>query len=182
MDLTRRSLFKGGAAIGAGMLLPVTGSAAANALVPAGVLPFTEPLPTLAQLGVIDATTGVPATLSMVNASHSFHAAMAATPTMAYRASGGTQTYLGRRGPAPGRHTRRAGPLPLGESVGSVTELPQGPVTTVRSTAVSVTASRLWRASGTTRRSPGDPLQMVAPATSRTRPCNTWTVPSPGLS
>ncbi|WP_242448318.1 multicopper oxidase [Cellulomonas sp. WB94] len=56
---------------------------------------FTEQLPTLGALGAVDATSGGSATLTMVSALHSFHAALPPTPTFAYRAAGGSQTYLG---------------------------------------------------------------------------------------
>ena len=66
-------------------MLPLRMTTAANAVVPAGVLPFTEQLPTLADLGVINATGGGTATIDMVNATHQFHSGLAATPTFAYR-------------------------------------------------------------------------------------------------
>jgi FtsP/CotA-like multicopper oxidase with cupredoxin domain len=95
MEITRRSLLGASAAVGAGVLLPLPATSAANAAAPNAVTPFTEQLPTLADLGVIDATGGVPATIKMVNAHHKFHTALAATPTFAYRAPGGSQGYLG---------------------------------------------------------------------------------------
>ena len=95
MEITRRSLLGASAAVGAGVLLPLPLTSAANAAVPTGVTPFTEQLPTLANLGVIDATAGGSATINMVNATHKFHTALAATPTFAYRATGGSQDYLG---------------------------------------------------------------------------------------
>ena len=95
MEITRRSLLGASVAVGAGVLLPVPLTSAANAAGPTRVTPFTEQLPTLADLGVIDATGGVSATIEMVNARHKFHTALAATPTFAYRASGGSQGYLG---------------------------------------------------------------------------------------
>jgi spore coat protein A len=60
-----------------------------------GVTPFTEHLPTLAELGVIDATGGDSSRVHMVNATHRFHKKMARTPTFAYRRDGGVQDYLG---------------------------------------------------------------------------------------
>jgi len=95
MEISRRQLLGAGAAAGAGLMLPVRLTSAANAVVPAGLTPFTEQLPTLAQLGVIDATAGAPATINMVNATHQFHSALAPTPTFSYQAVGGTQDYLG---------------------------------------------------------------------------------------
>ncbi|MDQ0664541.1 spore coat protein A [Arthrobacter ulcerisalmonis] len=97
MDITRRTLFEAGAAAGAGLLLaPVTASAA-PAVVPLGLTPFIEQLPTLSELGVIDATSGGRATIEMVNATHKFHSALAATPTYAYRSAdiAAAQNYLG---------------------------------------------------------------------------------------
>jgi spore coat protein A, manganese oxidase len=102
MEISRRNLLGAGAAVGAGVLLPLNVTTAANAAkpIPNVLTPFTEQLPTLASLGVIDATGGTattPATamIEMVNASHTFHTALAPTPTFAYRASGGSQGYLG---------------------------------------------------------------------------------------
>jgi len=108
MEITRRNLLGASAAVGAGLLLPLQLKTAANAVVPAGVTPFTEQLPTLAELGTIDATVPDPATkrasaaITMVNASHKFHTALGATPTFTYRTTNvngtpviGTQSYLG---------------------------------------------------------------------------------------
>jgi FtsP/CotA-like multicopper oxidase with cupredoxin domain len=94
MSVTRRQLLQAGAASAATLLLPVRAATPALAAVPPGLTPFTEPLPTLADLGVIDATAG-PATIRMVNATHRFHSALPVTPTFAYRSTGGAQTYLG---------------------------------------------------------------------------------------
>jgi len=100
MEFSRRTLFGASAAVGVGLLLPPLRLATvANAAVPTGVTPFTEPLPTLADLGFIDATGGGSATISMVNATHKFHTALAATPTFAYQGVKGAtrndQNYLG---------------------------------------------------------------------------------------
>lgn len=95
MEITRRSLLGAGTAAGAGLLLPLRLPTAANAAVPLRVTPFTEALPTLTQLGVIDATKGGNATIRMVNATHRFHSALAPTPTFAYRSATGSQDYLG---------------------------------------------------------------------------------------
>jgi FtsP/CotA-like multicopper oxidase with cupredoxin domain len=54
-----------------------------------------EPLPTLNELGVVDLTRGGTARLSMVNAMHRFHRRLGEASTLAYRAVGATQTYLG---------------------------------------------------------------------------------------
>lgn len=95
MDITRRTLFEAGAAVGAGFLLAPVITSAASAAVPPGITPFTEQLPTLSELGVIDATGGGSATIEMINATHQFHTALAATPTYAYRGGTGSQNYLG---------------------------------------------------------------------------------------
>ena len=90
MAISRRRLLQ----VSAGLAIPVRFSADAAA-VPAGMTMFTEQLPTLSELGVVDATAGGSATLRMVNATHRFHGALAPTPTFAYRSSTGSQTYLG---------------------------------------------------------------------------------------
>jgi len=99
MNITRRNLLGAGAAVSAGLLLPLNLKTVANAAkpVPNPLTPFTEQLPTLAQMGFIDATApGASATIEMVNATHKFHNALEATPTFAYRsAGGGSQDYLG---------------------------------------------------------------------------------------
>ncbi|MFP5312636.1 MAG: twin-arginine translocation signal domain-containing protein, partial [Actinomycetes bacterium] len=63
MDITRRTLLKAGAAAGAGGLLAPVITPAASAAVPPVITPFTEQLPTLAEMGVIDATGGGSATI-----------------------------------------------------------------------------------------------------------------------
>jgi spore coat protein A len=96
MNLNRRRLLQMGAAAGAGMLLPAGWARSASALVPAGVTPFTEQLPTLADLGVIDATGGASKVLNMVNGTHSFHSALGPADTFCYQEDGvSTQKYLG---------------------------------------------------------------------------------------
>ena len=95
MDITRRSVLGAGAAVGAGLLLPLHLTERAIAGVPAGLTPFTEALPTLTELGVIDATGGGSTTIEMVNANHHFHSALPATPTYAYRGGNVAQDYLG---------------------------------------------------------------------------------------
>lgn len=106
MEITRRNLLGAGAAVGAGLLLPLRIPMGANAAVPLGVTPFTdgmdlvttpftEQLPTLTEMGIIDATGGGSATITMVNAKHSFSSTMGPTPTFAYRSKGGKQDYLG---------------------------------------------------------------------------------------
>jgi hypothetical protein len=96
MNLNRRRLLQMGAAAGVGMLLPGGWARSASALVPAGVTPFTEQLPTLADLGVIDATGGASKVLNMVNGTHSFHSALGPADTFCYQEDGvSTQEYLG---------------------------------------------------------------------------------------
>jgi len=89
MEITRRNLLGAGAAVGAGLLLPLNLRTVANAAkpIPNVLTPFTELLPTLTELGVIDATNpGTTATIEMVTANtHSFHTALGKTPTFAYR-------------------------------------------------------------------------------------------------
>lgn len=95
MVISRRHFLEAGLVAGAGVLLPARLSPAATALVPAGVTPFTEQLPTLADLGVVDMTAGGATTLDMVNTTHRFHSGLGAADTFAYRVPGGTQSYLG---------------------------------------------------------------------------------------
>lgn len=95
MSLSRRRLLGAGAAAGVGLLVPARLSPSALGRVPTGVTPFTEELPTLADLGVVDMTPGGATTLDMVNARHHFHSGLGAADTFAYRVPGGTQTYLG---------------------------------------------------------------------------------------
>lgn len=95
MKITRRTLLRASAASGAALLLPVRHAGEGRARPVAVDSPFTEALPTLAELGVIDATSGGTALIEMVNATHSFSRAMQPTPTFAYRGGSATQTYLG---------------------------------------------------------------------------------------
>src|SRR5690242_11909425 len=95
MAMTRRQLLQVGAFAGATVLVPVRWPAVAGAAVPPGMTMFTEALPTVNDLGVIDATGGGSATITMVNAQHQFHSALAPTPTFAYQGGAGGQTYLG---------------------------------------------------------------------------------------
>ena len=107
MELSRRQILQMGAVAGVGMLLPVDWARSASALVPAGVTPFTEQLPTLLPygsgaslvegLGVLDMTgTRTTATLNMVNGTHKFHSALGAADTFYYKDPDQiTQQYLG---------------------------------------------------------------------------------------
>ncbi|HYI32161.1 MAG TPA: multicopper oxidase domain-containing protein [Glaciibacter sp.] len=95
MDITRRTLLGAAAASGAGLLLPIGFPRQATAQVRAGAAVFSEPLPTLTELGVIDATAGGGAVIEMVNATHSFSSAIPPTPTFAYRGGSAMQSYLG---------------------------------------------------------------------------------------
>lgn len=94
MRMTRRQLLQAGAVAGAGLLVsprpPAIGAPPA-----APVSLFTEQLPALAELGVLDMQGGGSTSLSMINASHLFHQQMGRTPTLAYRQAGSSQTYLG---------------------------------------------------------------------------------------
>ncbi len=108
MEISRRSILGAGAVVGAGVLLPLKPATAANAALPQHfeaherpwhpsplVEPFTESLPTLSEMGVIDATRGRSAKITMVRATtHEFRSGTP-VPTFAYRAEGGTQDYLG---------------------------------------------------------------------------------------
>lgn len=97
MKITRRQLLQAGTAAGAGMLVQAHSPLASPAFaVQSGFPPmFVEQLPTLAELGVIDMTSGGSAELWMRNARHSFHAHMGLTDTFAYQDTSGSQTYLG---------------------------------------------------------------------------------------
>lgn len=110
MEISRRNLLGAGAVAGAGVLLPAK-PPTANAALPVHfkdpkhpghprhpgplVEPFTESLPTLNEMGVIDATSGRNATITMVRATtHEFRSGTP-VPTFAYRTQAGTQDYLG---------------------------------------------------------------------------------------
>ena len=103
MELIRRTLLGASTAVGAGLLLllPLRVTSEANAAnpVPPVLTPFTEQLPTLGKLGVINATSGAPKAIEMANATHSFHVGFTSgTPTFAYKGGDlGTtsQTLLG---------------------------------------------------------------------------------------
>lgn len=97
MPCTRRQLFQAGAVAGAGMLL-YQPSAGAAATFPAKVGPltrFSEQLPTLSELGVLDMRAGGAAALWMRNARHRFHSEMGLTDTLTYQDASASQTYLG---------------------------------------------------------------------------------------
>lgn len=96
MHFTRRQLLQAGAAAGTGMLIHPPAATAARTADSLG-LPtmFSEQLPTLADLGVVDMRSGGAARLWMRNAGHRFHAQMQPTQTFAYQDTSGTQTYLG---------------------------------------------------------------------------------------
>ena len=92
MPITRRRFIAGGATVAAATLLPLPRSLAAS---PPALSKFTESLPDLADLGVIDATSGGTRSIDVVNALHRFHASLPPARTLAYRPPGGQQTYLG---------------------------------------------------------------------------------------
>ncbi|MEW1919791.1 multicopper oxidase family protein [Pseudarthrobacter oxydans] len=97
MYLTRRQLLQAGAVAGAGILVhPDAALAARTRARQAGPLTmFSEQLPTLAELGVLDMRAGGQTELSMLNAGHAFHGQLGSTDTFTYRADGASQTYLG---------------------------------------------------------------------------------------
>ena len=97
MNFTRRQLLQAGAVAGAGILVHPHAAVAARTTAPRPGSPpmFSEQLPTLADLGVIDMRAGGNAELWMRNARHSFHSHMGLTDTFAYQDSSGSQTYLG---------------------------------------------------------------------------------------
>ncbi|MFJ6270349.1 multicopper oxidase family protein [Pseudarthrobacter oxydans] len=97
MYLTRRQLLQAGAVAGAGILVhPDAALAARTRARQAGPLTmFSEQLPTLAELGVLDMRAGGQTELSMLNAGHAFHGQLGSTDTFTYRADDASQTYLG---------------------------------------------------------------------------------------
>ncbi|GGI82672.1 multicopper oxidase family protein [Pseudarthrobacter scleromae] len=97
MYLTRRQLLQAGAVAGAGILVHPDAALAARTFArqPGPLTMFSEQLPTLAELGVIDMRAGGQTELSMINAEHNFHSKLDPTDTFAYRAAGASQTYLG---------------------------------------------------------------------------------------
>jgi FtsP/CotA-like multicopper oxidase with cupredoxin domain len=97
MQLSRRQLLQAGAVAGAGILVhPDAALAARTVAGQAGPLTmFSEQLPTLAELGVLDLRAGGATELWMRNAEHSFHSQLGPTNTFTYRAAGASQTYLG---------------------------------------------------------------------------------------
>jgi spore coat protein A, manganese oxidase len=97
MQLTRRQLLQAGAVAGAGVLFrPDAALATRTVARKAGPLTmFSEQLPTLADLGVLDMRAGGATELWMRNAEHSFHSQLGPTNTFTYRAAGASQTYLG---------------------------------------------------------------------------------------
>jgi spore coat protein A len=168
MGITRRSLLGAGAAAGAGLLLPIHLPTGASAAIPVGVTPFTESLPTLAELGVIDATAGGTATIRMVNATHSFHRAIAPTPTFAYRSSGGAQDYLGpvivakRNVPFDLRVLNRLGAHPLAGAIDL------GIMGAVPEDATAPRAAVHLHGGNTEAASDGDPLDFFGRGASKT--------------
>ena len=96
MNTTRRHMLKIGAAAGAGLLLPTSWTRTATATVLEGLTPFTEPLPTLGDLGVLDMRAGGSAALTMVSGTHRFHSDLGAADTFCYQdPAQSTQQYLG---------------------------------------------------------------------------------------
>lgn len=97
MPFTRRQLLQAGVAAGAGILVTPYPAAAARSFAPkpGSLAVFSEQLPTLADLGVIDMRAGGSAGLWMRNARHSFHSQMDLTDTFAYQGANASPTYLG---------------------------------------------------------------------------------------
>lgn len=96
MQVTRRQLLQVGALAGAGILTHAHPAGARTTGVPAAVPSmFTEQLPTLTEMGVIDMRGGGSAELWMRNARHSFHPQLGLTDTLAYQDAVASQTYLG---------------------------------------------------------------------------------------
>ncbi|MDQ0147645.1 multicopper oxidase family protein [Pseudarthrobacter niigatensis] len=94
--MTRRQLLQAGAVAGAGLLAPPGISAAAARGPAAGQQAmFTEQLPTLAELGVLDMRGGGRTALWVRNASHRFQENMGPANTLAYQEAGSSRTYLG---------------------------------------------------------------------------------------
>ncbi|MDT0170205.1 multicopper oxidase domain-containing protein [Pseudarthrobacter sp. BRE9] len=96
MRITRRQLLQAGAVAGAG-LLASPGSPAAAARAPAAgqQAMFTEQLPTMDELGVLDMQGGGSTSLWVRNACHRFQEQMGLTDTLAYQEAGSSRTYLG---------------------------------------------------------------------------------------
>lgn len=177
MKITRRNLLGASAAAGAGLLLPLrlpsaaiaSDSTAVGTLLPVSLTPFTEQLPTLAQLGVIDATTGHSARIEMVTAAtHKFHAALDATPTFAYRSQGGTQDYLGpvivakRNVPFNLTVVNKLGKHPLADAIDL------GIAGAVERDATAPRAAVHLHGGNTAPGSDGDPLDFIGHGESRT--------------
>jgi spore coat protein A, manganese oxidase len=91
MEISRRRFLESSALVAAAALVPAGGARATSI----GVVHRGEPLPGLEELGVIDATSGGTARISVVNAAHRFSDSLPRTPTLAYRTPGGGQSYLG---------------------------------------------------------------------------------------
>ena len=97
MSITRRQLLQAGAVAGAGILTQGYGTGTNRALAapPGSAEAFTEQLPDLDGLGVIDLTAGGNTTLWMRNARHRFQSGMGLTDTLAYQDARTARTYLG---------------------------------------------------------------------------------------
>jgi FtsP/CotA-like multicopper oxidase with cupredoxin domain len=97
MRITRRQLLQAGAVAGAGVLTQAYGSGASPGLA-APVSPpgtFTEQLPALADLGVIDMRSGGNLELWARNSRHRFQAEMGLTDTLTYQDAASSRSYLG---------------------------------------------------------------------------------------
>lgn len=96
MRITRRQLLQAGAVAGAGLLAsPAAPAIAARGPASGQQGLFTEQLPTLDDLGVLDMQRGGSTALWVRNARHRFHEQMGLTDTLAYQEAGSSRTYLG---------------------------------------------------------------------------------------
>ena len=97
MRITRRQLLQAGAVAGAGILTQGYGTGTNRALAapPGSAGAFTEQLPTLDELGVLDMRGGGSAALWARNTRHRFHEEMGLADALAYQQPGSSQTYLG---------------------------------------------------------------------------------------
>ncbi|MBX7446283.1 MULTISPECIES: multicopper oxidase family protein [unclassified Arthrobacter] len=97
MRITRRQLLQAGTVAGVGILTQGYGTGTNRALAapPGSAVAFTEQLPDLAGLGVIDLTAGGGTSLWMRNARHRFQEGMGLTDTLAYQDARAARTYLG---------------------------------------------------------------------------------------
>ncbi len=94
MRLTRRQLLQAGAVAGAGVLTQTYGPGSGRALA-APTAAFTEQLPALAEMGVIDMRAGGNLELWASNTRHRFQEQMGLADTLAFQDEASSRTYLG---------------------------------------------------------------------------------------